>query len=418
MGMDRVVEKKNNVKRKYIIYSAGVLGILILFAVLFEFISSKRISIDRDKLTIAEVSYGEFKEYVSVKATIEPFRTFYLDAVEGGRVDKLFIDAGNNVNFGDPILKLENTNLLLDVMYREAELVQQSNNLRNTKLNYEQNRLSLKNELAEINYKLDDLQSRYDRNKQLREKEFVSKEFFETMEKELRYWKSKQEINLETQKLESTLRVDQIKQLEVQLKRMNDNMAIVKEKLENLTIKAPISGQLTSLNAEIGQTKTVGERLGQIDVIDSFKITSLIDEYWISNISPGIKGSVEIDGEKFDVIVKKVYPEVKNGSFKTEFNFTNIKPSKIRRGQTVFINISLSESKNALLLKKGSFFQTTGGQWVYILNKSNNEATKRIVNLGRQNPNYYEILKGLYPGDKVIISDYSNYNENDVIKIK
>jgi HlyD family secretion protein len=199
---------------------------------------------------------------------------------------------------------------------------------------------------------------------------------------------------------------------------MNDNMAIVKEKLENLTIKAPISGQLTSLNAEIGQTKTVGERLGQIDVVDSFKITAMIDEYWISNILQGMKGTVEIDGVNFDVFVRKVYPEVKNGSFETEFNFTNIKPTKIRRGQTVFINISLSESKNALLLKRGSFYQSTGGQWVYILDNSNNEATKRKISLGRQNPNYYEILNGLNPGDKVIISDYSNYSDNDVIKLK
>ncbi|MBD3375147.1 HlyD family efflux transporter periplasmic adaptor subunit [candidate division KSB1 bacterium] len=416
--MDRIIKKKKWAPKKIALYGLPSLFILIMIWSIGFGDHSSKLNVRTDRITLSTVRQDEFQEFIPVTGTVIPIRTIYLDAVEGGRVDTLFLEAGSMVDQGDKILKLVNTNLVLDIMYREAELFEQSNNLRNTRLAMEQHRLDLQAQLIELNYNIKKQERAFERAKELRNKELISDKEFEETHDTFEYLLKKRGITLETHKQDSIYRAVQIMQLEASLDRMQENLEIVRRNVENLTLRAPVTGQLTSLNAEIGESKNRGERLGQIDVLDGFKIRAQVDEHYIARIQPGQSGEFTFDGQTHTLIIRKVYPEVIDGRFEVDMEFTDQEPRGIRRGQTVHIRLALGDLSEAILLARGGFFNSTGGQWVFKLDSDGQTARRTPVRIGRQNTQDYEILDGLKPGDRVITSSYENFGEMQVLVLK
>jgi HlyD family secretion protein len=416
--VDRIIQKKRWTPKRI---GWGCGGAVLLFIMVYGLLSvggSSTLRVEASKLTISEVVFGEFQEFIAVSGTIVPIKTFYLDATQGGTVVQTFLEEGSYVNVGDEILQLDNTDLHLDIMYREAQLFEQMNNLRNTRLLMEQNTLMLRADLLEIDRQISDSKRKYEQCVRLKEKELVSQHGFEQAQDEYDYWTKKRELTLETQRQDSTLRAIQIQQLEASVARMQANMEIIRQKLENLVVKAPIAGHLTSLNAEVGQLKAAGSRLGQIDVLEGFKIKAGIDEYYIARISTGQSGEVKIAGKTYEVVTSKVYPEVRDGRFQVDMEFVGEEPEGIRRGQTVQIRLALGELAQAVMLARGGFYNDTGGNWAYVLDQSETFAKKREIRLGRYNTQVYEVLDGLEPGEKVITSSYDNFGDFDRLNFK
>jgi HlyD family secretion protein len=411
--MGRKIEKKKWPPRRVAIYGvSGLFTLFIIYTLLFGDTSSK-LNVKGDRITIDTVIEGDFQEYIPVTGSVIPIKTVYLDAFEGGRVEKKFIEAGAMVEKGDEILQLANTNLLMDIMFREAELFEQSNNLRNTRLQMEQYRLQLQANLIEMDYQIQKTGRIYRLQKQLFEQNLGSKDEYEKAREEYDYFVKRKNLAIETFKQDSLFRKIQIGQLEASLERMQQNLALVKTKLENLTLRAPVSGQLTSLNAEIGESKSAGERLGQVDILDGFKVRAGIDEHYLPRINLGLAGEFDFAGETCRMVTAKIFPEINEGRFNVDLVFTGKEPAGIRRGQTVHIRLELGDLTEALLLARGGFYQKTGGQWVYVLDESEDVAVKREIRLGRQNPQYFEVLEGLQPGEKVITSSYENFGDKD-----
>ena len=418
MGMDRKIEKKKWPPRKIgLIIAAVIFIIIIVYLFLFRYKSSA-LNVEKEHLTIATVTRGPFREFIPIVGNVLPINTFYLSAMEGGRVEEIYREAGAVVNQGDKLLKLGNTSLLLDIMWREAELFQQSNNLRNTRLSMEQQRLALKTQLTDIEYQLLQQKRIYDRSKELYNKEMLSQQEYEATKDQYEYLQKRRNLTIESQKNDLEFRQAQIESLESSLKRMEDNLEIAKQKLDNLTIVAPISGHLTALNAEIGQTKSPGERLGQIDVLDGFKVRASVDEHYLPRIEIDKTGEFDLAGETYQLVVRKVFPEVKDGRFEIDLEFTDRVPTGITRGQSLHIRLDLGGISEAILLSRGGFYQVTGGNWVYVLASDQKTAFKRPIKIGRQNPQYYEVLEGLEPGELVITSAYDNYNNIDNLILK
>lgn len=416
--MDRKIEKKKWPPKKIAIYAISTVVVFLFVYTLIFGDSSSKLNVQTERLTISTVSIGPFQEFIPVTGNVVPIKTVYLDAVEGGRVETKFIEEGALVSTGDEILKLDNTNLHLDIMYREAELYQQINNLRNTRLEMEKTRLSLKGQLVELEYEIAQQNRLFDRSKEMYNKNLISKQEFEQVRDRYYYLLESKKLTLESHKQDSVFREVQISQLEASVQRMQANLEIVKTKLENLIIKAPITGQLTSLDAEIGESKSPGERLGQIDVLDSFKVRVDVDEFYIARIEIGKTGSFDFAGKTYQVEIRKIYPEVQNGRFAVDMYFSEDVPQGIRRGQTLHIRLALGDLSEATLLARGGFYQKTGGQWVFVIDKSDNYAIKRDIKIGRQNPQYFEVLDGLKPGEKVITSSYETFGDNEKLVLK
>lgn len=409
--MDRKIEKKKWPPKKIVTYMGVVLLTVFIIYQLFFSDKSSRLKVNQDRIVVSTVYNGEFQEFIPVIGTVIPIKTIYLDAVEGGTVEQIYLEAGSFVNQGDPILKLTNTNLLLDIMYREAELFQQSNNLRNTRLAMEQNALIIKGQLIDLKFEIKKTARDYKNQKSLVDQNLIAVQEFETTRDEYEYLNDKLALTLQSYHQDSVFREIQMDQLEASLVRMETNLEIVKQNMGNLILKAPVSGQLTSRNAEIGESKTKGERLGQIDVLDGFKLLIAVDEYYISKISIGQKGTFTFDGKKHELRIGKVYPEVLNGRFEVDMEFVSEEPEGIRRGQSQHIRLELGDPGEGLLLARGGFFQKTGGQWVFLVDESEEYAVKQPIRLGRQNTEVFEVLEGLNPGDKVITSSYELFGE-------
>jgi HlyD family secretion protein len=416
--MDRIIEKKKWPLKKIIIWGGGtVLLLFILIASIFGD-HSRKLNVQTERLTISEVTKGPFQEYIPPVGTVIPIKTVYLDAMEGGRVEKLYLEAGTDVQKGDPILELENTDLLLNILYREADLAEQSNQLRNTRLDMERNRLSLQSQLADLNYQIKKQKRTYEQYKILIEKELIAQKEYEETRDEYEYLIQKRELTLETHEKDSLFRQNQIRSLEASLERMQGSLDLIRKNVENLTVRAPISGQLTSLIPEVGESIARGERIGQIDQLDGFKVRVPIDEYYIARVNPGQKGVFDFNGQTFQLVIRKVFPEVVDGRFEVDMEFTDRMPDGIRRGQTCNIRLELGDLSEVLLLPRGGFYQKTGGQWVYVVNSSGEMAQKRPIRLGRQNPQVFEVLEGLNPGEKVITSSYDNYGDVEKLVLK
>jgi HlyD family secretion protein len=369
-------------------------------------------------ITISEVKLGPLNDYLPVEGTVQPMTTVYLDAVEGGRVEKIYVEVGSIVKEGDSILLLGNTNLLMDIMWREAELFQQSNNLRNTRLSMEQFKLQLDQQLSELENQLQQTKRLYDRYKELDKDSLISKQDFETARDQYEYLTKRKELMTQSQKSELAFRRGQVDALEQSLERMQANLDVVKQRQENLTIKAPIMGQITSLNAEIGQSKSPGQRLGQIDVLSGFKATAFINEDRLGQVDVNKPGVFDFAGQTFNLIVKKIYPEVKDGKFEVELEFRGERPKGIRRGQTLHVRLELGQISKAILLAKGDFLKSTGGDWVYKVDPEKNVATRKPIKLGRQDAQVIEIIRGLKPGDRVITSSYDSFANKEQLLLK
>jgi len=412
-GMDRKIEKKFWTKQRII---WGSLGSLFVFIVAYNLIfgdHSSRLNVETERITISDVTAGEFQEFIPESGSVIPLRTIFLDAIEGGQVDTVFVEAGTFVNKGDPILRLSNTNLVLDIMYREAQLFEQSNNLRNTRLVIQQQRLRIQEQLLDLQYEISRRKRTYDEQKVMLEKNHTSQVQFIEAKESYEYYSNKYELTLQSSQQDSIFRATQVVQLEEGLGRMEANLEIVRKNQDNLTLRAPISGQLTSLNAEVGQSKSRGQQLGRIDVPVGFKVRVQVDEHYLSRVEKGQTGEATFDNQKIQLVVDKIYPEVVNSRFEVDMKFTNEAPSGIRRGQTLRIRLDLGGTTEAILLPRGGFWQSTGGQWVYVVNESDNIARKRDIRLGRSNSLFHEVLEGLEPGEKVVTSSYDNFGDID-----
>jgi HlyD family secretion protein len=413
--MDRKIEKKNWTLKKISMYS--VIAIFVCF-VAYTFLfgdSSSRLNVDMERITISTVKYGPFNENIPVTGTVQPIETFYLDVSEGGRVVTKYVEEGAFLEIGDPIIQLENPQLTLNVMYNEAQLFQQMNFLRSTRLQMEQNKLNLMSQYLNLRNQISKQRRIFQRDKQLYEKKLISEFEFQESKEQYNYLLNSLTLTRESQKTDSLFRENQVAQLQTSIDRMEANLDIAKRQLENLTVRAPIKGQLTSLNAEIGQSIQRGQNLGQIDNIEAYKVRAQIDEHYIARVSPGQAGTFTFAGNEYVMDIKTVYPEVSNGRFEVDMHFGEVQPNGIRRGQTVHIKLSLSELRNSLMVDRGGFYQTTGGQWIFVLDESGNKATKRKISLGQQNTQVYEVLSGLEEGEKVVSSSYENFGDNEVL---
>lgn len=418
MGMDKVIEKKKGLRPKHIIWAVGVLAFGFLMYKVFFTQTGSTFKAEKDKLTISAVEDGQFNDYITVIGNVVPITTIFLDAEEGGKVEEKLIEEGEMVKKGDIILKLRNNDLNLSIMNSESSMAYQTNELRNTQIQMEQQKIQNKQQLLTIDYELVRLARSYEQQKALFDEGLVAKEDFLKAEED--YLKSKKNRELIYLKMvqDSIFRENQKIQMDQSLGNMQLNLKVVQQRREDLNVKAPVDGQLGLLEAEIGESISKGQRIGQINILDNFKIKALIDEHYIDRVKRDLPATLDRNGTNFNLKVRKVFPDVRNGQFEIDLVFEGSTPDNIRTGQTYHIKLELGESAKAVLLPRGGFFQSTGGQWVYVLNENETEATKRSIRIGKQNPQYYEVLEGLNPGEKVITSGYEMFGTNDRITFK
>ncbi len=417
--MDRVIEKKHKwLNKKTIWITIGSILILLVAYNIFFGDKSSKLNVEKEKITIETIIEDEFKDYIAVIGTVEPIRTVYLDAIEGGRVEKILIDEGNMVEKGDVILKLSNTNLILEISNNEAAVSRSINEFENTKINLELQRINRRQTLIETERLLKMQKRQYEYNVKLLKDEHISQEEFDQSFEQYNATKQQYELFKEALKSDSMYRQVQLKAMDNQIRNMQENLRIIQGKLENLNVKATCDGELANLNPEVGEVINYGTRIGTINILDDYKLRVEIDEHYIARVRKGLPGSFDFAGSNYKLKIEKVYPEVNNGRFAVDMIFTTDKPSQIRIGQTFRIKLELGQSKQAVLIPRGGFYQSTGGQWVYVVDETGQFATKRNISIGRQNPKYYEVLDGLNPGEDVIVSSYDNFNEVDQLILK
>ena len=411
--MDVPIEVKKGLKRKHIYY---LLAILVLLGLMYKAFFVENIptyKVDKDKLYIADISKSVFHDYITISGRVEPIATIYLDAREGGRVEEKVIEEGEMLKKGDVILRLSNPDLSLSILNSEAQLAEKSNFLRNTMVTMEQEKLQIKRELLNLEFDIKRKIRAYEQNKYLYAEDLISKEVFLVSEEDYQFAKRSYELYLERQKQDSTYRTIQISQMEDNLTNMTLNLKLVKQRQDNLNVTAPIDGQLTTLDVELGQSIPKGGRIGQIHILTSFKVVAKIDEHYIDKVRTGLTAILERQGQEFELKIRKVHPDVREGSFVVEMIFVSEMPENMRTGQTYYARLQLGNPKESILLPRGNFFQETGGQWIFVISADGKSANKRFIKIGRQNPKYYELLEGLEPGEKVIISGYESFGDNE-----
>ena len=413
--MDRKIDTVS--RRKWLIAAiVGVLGITAIVA-LVVLGPGTSYTLDGERLRIETVREGVFEDFIPLRASVEPEKIVYLDAIEGGRVERVLVEEGAFVEPDQVLLELSNTSLQLDVIAREAEVSEQLNNLRNTQLAIEQNRLKLKSELIEIDYQIVKLERRLARFDALRDQEYISEDELDATRDELDYWRRRRGVTRESQQQDEVIRLAQIEQLATSVEQLERNLGIARGNLDDLTVRAPRAGRLTSFDSEVGESKARGERLGQIDDVDRFKATALVNEFYLDRVRVGQVAQLDLGGRGFDLEVTKIYPEVRAAQFEIDLAFRGQPPSAIRRGQTLQLRLVLGDlTEQAVLLANGPFLNDTGGAWVFVLHDG--VAQRRPVRLGRRNPSAVEIESGLLPGDRVIVSSYSNFMQVDRLTIE
>lgn len=407
--MDRVIPKKKWTVKK-ILTIAGILACLLLVVGSIYYTSGgTKLNVDAERITISEVKKGPFREFIPVNGIVLPINTIYLDAVEGGRVEEVFVEDGSTMKKGDPILKLSNTDLELSLANQETSVFNLLTQMQISKNAATQNTIMKLNQGTDVDNTYNEAKRQYDLNKQLYESKAISFQEFKQSENNYNYAVQKKKLTAQILKQDSVSGVEELNQARESFKRTQDALRIMRKKVEDLIVRAPIDGQLTSLDAEIGQNKNKGERLGQLDVITGFKVRVEIDEHYITRVYPGLNAEFSLAGKDYKLTIQKVYSQVKNGKFQVDMKFDGAVPKDIRRGQTLQIRLALSDETQALLVAKGGFYQQTGGNWAFKLNEDGSVAYRVDIQLGRQNPEYYEVLQGLNPGDKIITSGYDNY---------
>lgn len=416
--MDIPIEKKRFSNSKLIKIGLGVLLIaLILYVIIFSSGSSK-LNVETERLSINTVQEGVFQENIPVNGVVLPITTIYLDAIEGGRVEEKYVEDGTIMKKGDPILRLSNTDLELSLVNQETSVYNLLTQMQISQNAARQNTINKLNQFTDVENSLIESERIYNLNKKLYDKGVIARQDFIRSENDFNYQKERVELANQILKQDSVATRQEQSQIQSSYQRTQNALELMRRKVADLVVKAPVDGQLTSLDAEIGESKNKGERLGQIDVLSGFKVRVDIDEHYISRIYTGQRGSFTFNNKQYFLLIRKVYTQVTNGRFQVDMEFENEVPEGIRRGQTLQIRVALSEEKQALLIPKGGFFQQTGGNWIFKVSDNGDKAYRVDISLGSQNTEYYEVINGLSSGDKVITSSYDNYGNIEELVLK
>ena len=416
--MDKIIEKKTGWRvaftKKALPYWLGAL-LLAFIVYLIARPNNKTLRVDKDTITVSSAVKGEFNDYIRISGRVQPMTTIQLSPQEGGIVQTILIEEGSKVKAGDPILVLSNDNLDLSILNSEAELAEKENILRNTQIQMEQQKLDVRQNVLEYGTQVERLRRAYEQQKALYEDKLIAKEEYLKAEEDYKLARQKYELMTERSVQDSLYRSTQIDRMEESLDNMQLNMQMIRKRKSNLIVKAPIDGELGLLDVVLGQSIASGTKIGQINSVGTYKVEAQIDEHYIDRVVAGLEATFERQGETFSTIIRKVYPEVRDGKFKADFKFAGEQPDNIRAGQTYYLNLQLGQPEEAVIIPRGTFYQKTGGKWIYVVNKEGTKAVKREIRIGRQNPQYYEVLEGLEPGEKVITSGYDTYGDSDVL---
>ena len=416
--MDKIIEKKKGLAaaftRRALPYWMGVFVVaFVLWLVLRD--NSSTLRVNGDTLSLGTVAQGEFNDYIRVTGQVQPMTTIQISPLEGGVVQQIVTEEGSKVSKGDVIVILSNESLDLQILNSEAELAEKENLLRNTMISMEQQKLSVKQEMLQLRVEVRRSKRAYESARELFAEKLISRE--EWLKAEEDYMLATDRLALvETRaKQDSLYRAVEIHQMEESLANMRLNMRMIRKRKDNLTIKAPIDGELGLLDVALGQSIAAGVKIGQINNLDSYKIEAFVDEHYIDRVVAGLQARFERQDESYETVIRKVYPEVRDGKFKTDFKFNGEQPANIRTGQTYYLNLQLGQPEEAVMIPRGTFYQKTGGRWIYVVSEDGTRAVKRNIRIGRQNPQYYEVLEGLEPGERVVVSGYDGFGDNEVL---
>ena len=415
--MDRQIEKKSFFRRyAWYIAAAAALAALLVWIVLGT--TASTMTIDASDITISDVTRGKFDDYVRLNGQVLPIQVVQISPEEGGIVREKVVEEGTRVRKGDVILRLSNSNLDLQILNAEAELAEKQNLLRNTQVAMQQDRLNNRTEQATLDTDCDRKRRAYEQNARLYKERLISKEVYLQSREDYKLARRKQSLISQRLKQDSLYRHVQMAQMEDNLDNMRKNVLLVRDRKNKLEVRSAIDGELGLLDVELGQNIAAGQNIGQINDLSDFKVQAQIDEHYIDRVRPGLSASFSRDGKTYLLRVRKVYPEVRNGTFRTDFVFVGERPAQMRSGQTYYVELALGKSQQATLIPRGTFFQTTGGNWIFVLDKSGRKAYRRNISIARQNPQYYEVTDGLEPGERVITSGYEAFKDNEVLVIK
>ena len=417
-SMDRKIEKKKGIARAFTKKALPFWGGALLLVFILWFIfrdDSKKLRIDADNISISTVTSGEFNDYIRISGQVAPMTTIQISPLEGGVVQQIVTEEGSRVKAGDVLVILSNENLDMQILTSEADLAEKENILRNTMIQMEQQKLSVEQEKLQLQTEMRRNKRTYESQKALYDDGLIAREDFLKAEEDYELSSSRLKLVENRAKQDSLHRSVEIDRMRESLENMRVNMMMIRKRKENLTIKAPIDGELGLLDVVLGQSVGAGSKIGQINNLDSYKIEAQVDEHYIDRVTPGLEATFERQSERYQAQIRKVYPEVRDGKFKADFKFSGQQPDNIRAGQTYNLNLQLGQPEEAVIIPRGTFYQKTGGKWVYIVNKEGTKAVKREIRIGRQNPQYYEVLEGLEPGEKVITSGYDTFGDSDVL---
>ena len=415
--MDRQIEKKSFLRRyAWYIAAAAALAALLVWIVLGT--TANTMTVDASDITISDVTRGKFDDYVRLNGQVLPIQVVQISPEEGGIVREKVVEEGTRVRKGDVILRLSNSNLDLQILNAEAELAEKQNLLRNTQVAMQQDRLNNRTEQATLDTDCDRKRRAYEQNARLYKERLISKEVYLQSREDYKLARRKQSLISQRLKQDSLYRHVQMAQMEDNLDNMRKNVLLVRDRKNKLEVRSAIDGELGLLDVELGQNIVAGQNIGQINDLSDFKVQAQIDEHYIDRVRPGLSASFSRDGKTYRLRVRKVYPEVRNGTFRTDFIFVGERPAQMRSGQTYYVELALGKSQQATLIPRGTFFQTTGGNWIFVLDKSGRKAYRRNISIARQNPQYYEVTDGLEPGERVITSGYEAFKDNEVLVIK
>jgi HlyD family secretion protein len=413
MSMDRPIKKKKWTIRRIVVIAGIALLVFSFVYLLFFRDRQSKLYVYREQLSIATVSEDKFQEFIPVDGVVYPRNTVYIDAIQGGIVETVYVEDGALLKKGDPILKLMNANMELSTMEQETRMLDAINNLQNTKIRLEQNKFNREKEIAELSYRLQLAGIDYERKKQFIRDKLISQKEWEDAELEYFGLKRQLELSRELQKLDSVFAHKQISQINQSIIRMGENLELLRKTIESLNVKAPVDGKLSAFGAEIGEIKQAGEHLGQIDMQDGYKLKARIDERYIARVFAGQEAEFDLSKKTYRLNISKIYTNVSGGTFEVDLLFTEETPESLKRGQTVQLRVIFSSADDALIVKRGGFFQETGGNWIYVIDPTGRFANKREISIGRQNTRFYEVKNGLEAGEKVIVSSYKSFGGKD-----
>ena len=407
-GWRAIFQKKNLVW-------VGVAALVLFIGWLLFRDNSSTLRVDAQLLNVATVEQGEFNDYVRLTGSVQPMTTVQLSPLESGVVERIVAEEGTQVKRGDVILEMSNNSLSMQILQSEADLAEKQNILRNTMISMEQERLALRQEKLQLDLEVSRLKRTFEQNQSLYNDKLLAREDYLRSKEDYELAVGRRNLVLERQRQDSLYRSSQVTQMEESLLSMQRNMELIRQRVDNLKVKAPIDGEVGMLDAVLGQSLQQGANIGQVNDLTTYKVQAQIDEHYIDRITTGLVASFERQDTRYEMQLRKVYPEVRNGQFKADFRFVGDAPENIRSGQTYYLNLQLGEAAEAILIPRGSFYQATGGKWIYVLDATGEKAYRREIRIGRQNPQYYEVIEGLQPGEKVITSSYDNFGDNEVL---